>query len=199
MPMNPHLVLIAGAAVLMFAWAGPLPGMVPHGLAAHMWLHMTVVGVGVPLIAVGTANLWQVRLPVWLAVTASLVDFAVIWLWHAPGLHHAARSASHVLALEQASFAGAALLVWLVALQGPRIAGALTLFFTSMHMTLLGALMALAPRPIYHGHAGGAGAAIDPLLDQQIGGIIMLAIGGVIYLAGALGLSALALRLERAQ
>ena len=195
--MNPRLILIAGIVVLVFAWAGPLPEMVRDSLAAHMWLHMTVVGIGVPLLAMGISRLWHLRLPIWLAVAASLIDFAVIWLWHAPGLHHAARSAGHALALEQASFAAAAMLVWLVALQGPRIAGALTLFFTSMHMTLLGALMALAPRPIYAGHLHGDAASIAPLLDQQIGGIIMLAIGGVVYFSGALWLSALALRPER--
>ncbi|VDC33489.1 cytochrome c oxidase assembly protein [Pseudogemmobacter humi] len=197
--MNPAFTL-AGAAVLALAWAGPLPGMVPHSFAAHMALHMAVVGVGVPLLAAGLAPaLSQTRLmrsQLALPVAVSLFDLIVVWGWHAPVLHEAARAIPAVLALEQAMFALAAALVWLIALgaeAGRRheaaLAGALTLFFTSMHMTLLGALIGLASRPIY-GHAHGP----DPVRDQQIGGAIMLVIGGVIYLAGGLVLIARVLR-----
>jgi putative membrane protein len=45
-----------------------------------------------------------------------------------------------------------------------------------------------------HSHHGLAG--LSPLADQQLGGVIMLAIGGVIYLAGGLTLVARALRRE---
>jgi putative membrane protein len=60
------------------------------------------------------------------------------------------------------------------------------LLLTSMHMTLLGALIALSPRPLY-AHAVGF-SALTPLEDQQLGGAIMLAAGGVAYLAGGLWL-----------
>jgi len=98
--------------------------------------------------------------------------------------------------VEQASFALVSLLVWLVALastsetrRSAALAGAMALFFTSMHMTLLGALIGLAPRPIYGGHLH-HGGMLPELADQQLGGVIMLAIGGVIYLAGGLVLMA---------
>lgn len=191
---------LAGAAVLVLAWAGPLPGMVAHSFAAHMALHMAVVGVGVPLLAAGIAPYLAgtrlMRSQLALPVAVSLADLVVVWGWHAPVLHEAARERPAVLALEQASFALVALLVWLVALgaqPGRRheaaLAGALALFFTSMHMTLLGALIGLATRPIY-GHAHGP----DPVADQQIGGAIMLVIGGVVYLAGGLVLVGRVLR-----
>lgn len=198
--MNRGLIL-AGLAVLAFAWAGPLPARVPESFAAHMMLHMLVVGVGVPLLAIGLAGGLRLRAQVTLPVAASLIDLVVVWGWHAPLLHHAARSRPGALALEQASFALAALLVWLVAFGGPgdrharsgrqqsALAGAMTLFFTSMHMTLLGALLALANRPLYP-HGGHH----DALADQQIGGAIMLAIGAVVYLAGGLTLFARVLR-----
>ncbi len=202
--MNRPLVL-AGLAVLLLAWAGPLPSMVPESFAAHMALHMAMVGIGVPLLAAGLAP-GMPRLGLISAhpvgpLAVSLADLVVVWGWHAPALHMAARGSSWVLAVEQASFALAAGLVWLTALcsQAERrgeaaLAGALTLFFTSMHMTLLGALIGLATRPIYaHGH-GGHGHWLDPATDQQIGGAIMLVIGGVIYLAGGLILVARVLR-----
>jgi putative membrane protein len=53
-------------------------------------------------------------------------------------------------------------------------------------MTLLGALLALSPRPLY-GHAHGAGiAGLAPLDDQHLGGAIMLLVGGASYLIGGL-------------
>jgi putative membrane protein len=115
---------------------------------------------------------------------------------------------SGALLIEQAAFFGSGMLVWLSALggnraQGDRTAtGILALLLTSMHMTLLGALLALAPRPLYahaHAHAladahGAARVGPTPLEDQHLGGAIMLLVGGVAYLAGGVGLSAVLLR-----
>lgn len=203
--MNSRAVLICGLIVLGLAWAGPLPKLVPSSFAAHMALHMSVVGVGVPLLAIGLAPLVADKLPrshLTLPIAVSLVDFVVVWGWHAPALHDAARGNGWVLALEQASFVAVSLLVWVLALAGTSetrtqaaLSGALALFFTSMHMTLLGALLGLAPRTMFdHPHHSPAG--LSPLADQQLGGVIMLAIGGVIYLTGGLALVARALRRE---
>jgi putative membrane protein len=86
----------------------------------------------------------------------------------------------------------AGLLVWLSALgggdgggQARRAAGVVALLLTSMHMALLGALLALTPRPLYHQH-GKFPAALD---DQHLGGALMLLAGGLVYLAGGLGLT----------
>jgi putative membrane protein len=193
--MNRTLVIL-GILVLVAAWAGPLPLLVPSSFTAHMLLHMSVVGIGVPLLAMGLAP--RLRLsgagPVW-PIVVSVLDLIVVWGWHAPYLHHLSRSEPLMLALEQASFAGAALLVWLVAFSGPPLAGALTLFFTSMHMTLLGALIGLATRPIYPGHDHAAGwPGLGPMDDQHVGGVVMLAIGGIVYLGGGLLLASRVLR-----
>jgi putative membrane protein len=196
--MSARLLTFAGLALLALAWAGPLPHLVPQSFAAHMALHMLVVGIGVPVLAAGLAPRLRLSgVPRSLAVIASLVDLVVVWLWHVPALHNASRTDGLLLGVEQASFAAAALLVWLVALAGPPLAGAVTLFFTSMHMTLLGALLSLAPRPIYPGHHHSGGFGLTAMQDQQLGGLIMLAIGGVIYLAGGLLLAGQALRLAR--
>ena len=203
--MSDRSVLYAGLIVLALAWLGPLPSLVPMSFAAHMALHMTVVGIAAPLIAIGLAPIVAERLPksqLMLPIVISLVDLVVVWGWHAPALHDAARSIGWVLAIEQASFFAVSLVVWALALAGTSatrmqaaLSGALALFFTSMHMTLLGALLGLAPRPMFnHVHSGLFG--MSGLADQQLGGVIMLAIGGVIYLAGGLSLVARALRRE---
>jgi putative membrane protein len=62
----------------------------------------------------------------------------------------------------------------------------LALLLTSMHMTLLGALLALTPRPLYV-HAAGL-SSLTAIQDQHLGGAIMLLIGGLSYLAGGLWL-----------
>ena len=72
-----------------------------------------------------------------------------------------------------------------------RATGVAALLLTSMHMTLLGALLALAPRPLYHTHAAA-------LADQQLGGALMLAVGGAVYLGGGLLLAATLVRLRTA-
>lgn len=198
--MSPRVMGIAGALVLLFAWAGPLPGLVPQSFAAHMWLHMLVVGVAVPLLAAWLAPRLAITSALALPIVVSLLDFVVVWGWHAPALHHASRSMPMVLVVEQASFFAISLLVWLVALSGrdrgnAAMGGAMALFFTSMHMTLLGALLGLSPRPLYEGHHIGDGwLGLTPLADQQVGGVVMLAIGGVVYLAGGLTLMARVLR-----
>ena len=90
---------VAGIIVLVLAWAGPLPGLVQSSFAAHMALHMLVTGVAAPLLAAGLAPLVVRRGGVAIPVMASLLDFAVIWGWHAPALHEAARTGATVLAV----------------------------------------------------------------------------------------------------
>jgi putative membrane protein len=174
-----------------------------------MATHMTVVALAAPLLAVAMAGgaldpLRRLPVPL-LAVPASLVELAAVWAWHAPALHHLARESGAGFAAEQATFLGGALLMWLCVLAPERSAvanagesaagggyeagsasgaGVVALLLTSMHMTLLGALLALAPRPLYQEHASAA------LADQHLGGALMLSIGGVVYLFSALLLAA---------
>ncbi len=64
------------------------------------------------------------------------------------------------------------------------LAGAGSLLLTSMHMTLLGALLILAPRDVF---AEICGRAAD-LGGQQLGGLLMLGIGTPVYLIAGLWL-----------
>jgi putative membrane protein len=133
------------------------------------------------------------------AAVATLADLVVVWGWHAPALHAASRGSGAVMAAEQASFAAVALLLWLPALAGPPLAGALALFMTAMHMTLLGVLIGLAPRMVHAAQAGVCGdvtaLGLTALQDQQLGGVIMLTVAGAVYGAAALWLASRALRL----
>ena len=176
-------MLLGGLLVLAAAWVVPWRDLVP-AFSAHMIMHMLVVAVAAPLLALGVAGRrWDpvARAPAWFPpIPLSIVELVVVWTWHAPSLHHAAR---HLLWLEQLSFLVAGLLVWMSAFGGDprdrdrRGAGLVALLLTSMHMTLLGALLALSPRALY---------AHGDLSDQHLGGAIMLLVGGISYLAGGL-------------
>jgi putative membrane protein len=190
--------LILGLLALAAAWLGPLPQLARSAFFAHMTMHMGVVALAAPLLALGAAGgrLDPVRKApkLFAPVPASILELVVVWAWHAPALHHAARHSAAWLVVEQGMFLLSGLFVWLSAFGGDssrgrsrRAAGVVGLLLTSMHMTLLGALLALSPRPLY-AHAGGF-AQLEPLEDQHLGGAIMLIAGGVSYLAGGLWLT----------
>lgn len=183
-------LLACGLLALAGAWLGPLPQWAPQYFSAHMGMHVIVVAIAAPLLAgaLGSARCDPVRRwpGLFHPLPTSVIELVVIWTWHAPALHHLSRHHGWALAIEQASFLTVSLMLWLSAFGGdtalrlPRAAaGVAGLLMTSMHMTLLGVLLALAPRSLY-GHGS---AAMD---DQQWGGILMLAGGGISYLAGGL-------------
>ncbi|KAA5542622.1 cytochrome c oxidase assembly protein [Roseiconus nitratireducens] len=187
-----------GWLLLAAAWLGPLPSWAQTSFTAHMTLHMAVVAVAAPLLAIGMAGRqWDpvCKAPAWFApVPASVAELVIVWAWHAPGLHHWARHQLPGFVIEQSMFLLAGLWVWLSAFGGPQprqqgrsAAGVLGLLLTSMHMTLLGALLAMSPRLLFKHHA--AGALMDPLQDQHVGGAVMLIVGGITYLSGGLWLS----------
>jgi putative membrane protein len=188
------LPFVAGIGVLTAAWLGPLSALAQRMFAAHMVMHVAVIAIAAPLLAIAIAGSRRdpVRcMPaVFSPVPASVIELVVVWVWHAPALHHLARHGDAMQALEQGSFLLAGLLVWLAAFGGSHaqradraVASVTGLLLTSMHMTLLGVLLAVADRDLY-GHAGAFG--FDALQDQHLGGVIMLCVGGLAYLAGAL-------------
>jgi putative membrane protein len=208
--------LAAGAATLALAWLGPLPALAVHRFSAHMTMHMAVVAVAAPLLALGVAggphDPVRLRPRWWNPIVLSMVELMVVWSWHTPALHRFARESTWGLLAEQGTFLASGLLLWIAAVGGDRTlgsnrtlggerdrdenragAGVVALLLTSMHMTLLGALLALAPRSLYrHGETALSGAM--PLWEQQLGGVVMLLVGGASYLVGGLGLSATLLR-----
>ncbi len=194
------LFLAPGVLTLALVWLGPLPQLAPKYFSAHMTMHMGVVAVAAPLIALAVAggpfDLARKLPRVFSPIPASVVELAVVWAWHAPALHHAARSSMTGLLAEQGMFLFSGLLVWMSAFGGDAGragnrsgAGVVALLLTSMHMTLLGALLALSPRPLYT-HAIAISAGRSVLEEQHLGGAIMLLVGGISYLTGGLWLSA---------
>jgi putative membrane protein len=188
-----------GALTLIVAWAQLGSTYEHQSFVAYMAAHMTVVAIAAPLLVLGIAGgHWDPvsRWPRWFPpLGASLVELAVVWVWHTPALHDLAREQASALVLEQASFLAAGLFLWLSVLGGNvgidtarrRGVGIVALLLTAMHMTLLGALLALAPRPLYESaHIATGMSALD---DQHVGGAVMLILGGATYLLAGVWLS----------
>ncbi|MCQ4313835.1 cytochrome c oxidase assembly protein [Pseudomonas stutzeri] len=187
------LSLMLGLTTLAAVWLGPLPAMADRLFVGHMLMHVMVVAVAAPLLAIGLAGSrldFSSRIPfLFSPVLASVIELFVVWAWHMPALHHAARTSQSAELLEQGSYLVVGLLVWLAAFGGVRhhraLAGIAGLLLTSMHMTLLGVLLTMANRPLFE-HTGSALSGLGPLEDQQLGGVIMLIFGGTSYLIGGL-------------
>lgn len=180
--------LMAGVLILLAAWLLAAGG--EGSFAVHMVAHMGVVAIAAPLIVVGLSGTQPSPSSKLITpLTASLIELVVVWFWHLPQMRLLADGSSVAMFFEQASFLAAGLLLWRSCLQASRLAGAGGLLFTSMHMTLLGVLLALAPRPLY---AAGPvicfGVSVPAAMDQQIGGVAMLLVGAVSYLVGAIAL-----------
>ena len=176
------LATAATGAAYLFPWSRWL-----GFFAAHMIQHVTLVALVPPLLVLAIpARGWGPSV-----LLGAILEFLVVWGWHLPALHGLACFGGPWKILEQASFLAAGLLVWSGALAtGSPLAGAGGLLLTSMHMTLLGAVLTLAPVAVY----AGACPICSSVQGQQMGGLLMLAIGTPVYLLGGLWLVSRALR-----
>ena len=205
----------AGWLVLVIALVSPVDALGEALFAAHMAQHELLMAVAAPLLVLGrplVAMLWALPVrwrrltgqwaaagPVrgaWRALTwpsvAWLLHAVAIWAWHAPRLYDAAVTTGRVHALQHASFLGTALLFWWALIYGHAArrrygTTVLYLFTTAVHTTALGAVLALASRPLYPVYASTAFWGLTALEDQQLAGLIMWVPAGVVYLIAALG------------
>ncbi|KQU71447.1 MULTISPECIES: cytochrome c oxidase assembly protein [unclassified Rhizobacter] len=204
----------AGFAVLALALASPVDALADRLFAAHMVQHELLMVVAAPLLVLGrplAAWAWALppaarqrvggwlrhpawRVP-WRALTHPLSAWSLhalaLWAWHLPLCFEAALRSPAWHALQHASFLGTALLFWwctLAAVPRRAIGGALlSLFTTMLHTGALGALFSLSPLVWYPHYLGSAPVlGLDPLEDQQLGGLIMWVPAGAAYLAAAL-------------
>jgi putative membrane protein len=206
-----------GWLALVVAFVPPLGPMADLLFAAHMGQHELLILVAPPLLVLGRpllVMLWalprRLRLTVgavarrrgvaavWRRLTGPvcvLVLHAVaLWGWHLPAAFEAALADEALHAFQHLTFFVTAALFWWALVHGRfgRIgygAGVLFVFATAMHSGALGALLTIAPRPLYGTHAARAAAAgVAPLTDQQLAGLLMWVPAGVVLLFAALGL-----------
>lgn len=103
-----------------------------------------------------------------------------LWVWHLPALYQAAIRHPTVHIVEHVSLIAAASLFWWLILQplGRRRlnygAAVFFIFTTSVHSTVLGALLTFAPTPLYPVYASSTQLwGLTPLEDQRLAGLVM--------------------------
>ncbi len=122
------------------------------------------------------------------ATSATTIHGVAIWGWHLPFLFDAAVTNTAMHRLQHLSFFATAILFWwAVVWKSDYGASAWHLFVTMVHTSILGALMALAPRVLYVAQTQTAAAwGLTPLEDQQLAGMIMWVPAGTIYAAASI-------------
>lgn len=193
-----HLCVAAGLLLLAIIWLAPVEALLPR-FPVHMLRHMVLVAVAAPLLVLGFP--WLGRALAISPLLAAGLEFVLVWTWHLPAAHGLSYRSTPVFVVEQGTFLLAGLLVWAGCLRsaathdtGEALVGAGGLLLTSMHMTLLGALLTLAPRDVYAAFCG----LPSDLSAQSTGGMLMLAIGTPIYLVAGVALAARALSEQKA-
>jgi putative membrane protein len=200
---------------LVLALVSPLDALGSALFSAHMVQHELLMLVSAPLMVLGRPlAAWAWAFPpsqgrvighalrarwwnaLWNFITEPFAAWALhaiaLWLWHVPALFEAALHNEALHALQHASFLVTALLFWWAVIGRSRARQAsgfamVYLFTTMLHTSALGALLTLAPMPWYPHYAATAGAlGMDPVEDQQLGGLVMWVPGGLAYLFAGL-------------
>jgi putative membrane protein len=217
----------AGWTVLALSLVSPLHPLGEVLFSAHMAQHELLMLVAAPLLVLSrplpamlwglpfgwrrAAGAWSKTAPVqnvWHGLTDPLTAWWIhaiaLWAWHAPALFQATLTNEWVHAAQHLSFFLSALLFWWALLYAPGRsgygAGVFYIFTTSIHTSILGALLTFAPTVWYPAYIATAPAwNLTPLQDQQIGGLIMWVPAGVVYLGFSLALFAAWLRQSEAR
>ncbi|CAD6562496.1 hypothetical protein LMG24235_07751 [Paraburkholderia sabiae] len=215
-----HLIgFLSGWVALALALFSPLDTLSGALFSAHMVQHESMMLIAAPLLVAGRPlGVWMWALPrraragvgrcvradgfssCWRGLTtpltAWLLHAVALWAWHMPTMFQAALLHPWIHSLQHASFLLTALLFWwTVAGEGARRQtgghAMLSLFTTMVHTGALGALITLAPGLWYPLYAEPCSAmGVDPLHDQQLGGLIMWVPAAAAYLIGALAIAA---------
>jgi len=194
-----------------FALVTPFHELAERSFAFHMIEHEIIMAISAPLfvaarpygvllwalpgsVRIGFARMLHQQMPraVWKflcrPLNATLLQGAVIWLWHLPPLFDATVTSMPIHRWQHVSFLVSALLFWYALSPVYRAGQALAcVFFTMLHTGILGALLALAPQVLYPMqtlHASDWG--LTPLEDQQLAGMLMWVPAGTVYAGAAL-------------
>jgi len=216
----------AGMAGLFVALVWPLDALGERLFSAHMAQHMVLMNVAAPLVVLGapvaamlralpprarrtlallgTARRWRVARR-WFSglAVATLLQQAALWIWHAPSGIAAALQNNAIHIAMHASLFVAALVFWTAVLRPAKGGYWRSIFALAVTLKLSGlACIALLVRDasLYGAYGQYAMAwGLSPAQDEQLGWILMMALGTATYLAAALALAARSLaRLERA-
>jgi cytochrome c oxidase assembly factor CtaG len=206
----------AGVLVLLLALESPIDVLGEDYLfSAHMLQHLLLILIVPPLLLLGIPREWFERLLDWRPAgklerllgrpaIALILAVVTLYVWHIPALYDAAVENEAIHSLEHLSFLVAATIFWWPAinpivdkrrLSAPGIM--LYIFASAVANTVLGIILTFAPAVIYPVYLYPddsfgilamirTGWGLDPLSDQQLGGLLMWIPGGLFYLSAIL-------------
>ena len=191
-----------GIMIVLGALLSPLDPLSGQLAFAHMIQHVLLMAVAAPLLVLSAP--WVVCLrglpPAWRELVGRSrrhrvcqvmgrvkepgvawgIHALVLWIWHLPALYGAAVRSTVIHDLQHLFFFVAACFFWRPLLDAstrtPLDTGlsVLYLFTTTLHVTVLGVFMTIAPSPWYPEYIGRSELwGLTPLEDQQLAGLIM--------------------------
>lgn len=179
-----------GWIVAAAAFISPLCALSVSLFAARVGQHMILLLIAAPLIAYALPrHPWagagsQRGHDAWLWAPA-LAFFLALWFWHMPGPYDATFSSTLVYWCMHLTLFGSGICLWRALLhhRPERTAAVLAIgALTSMHMSLLGAVLTFAGRPLFAWHLLLTSQwGLTPLQDQQLGGVFMWTPGMLLF------------------
>lgn len=200
-----------GLALIAFSLMSPFGALDDVLFTAHMGEHL-LLGLVAPLFVVWgrpvTVSAWGLdrarrrqfetwrhrvlppsrfgRSAPFVAMGAVVVHVGAWWLWHIPAVFDAALANSFVHEVEHATLFLAGVALWWPVLGvrwRERVGiGILSVFVASLGTGMLAALVVLWTHPLYTVSPELASWGVNPLSDQQVGGVLMWVPGGLVYL-----------------
>ncbi len=178
------MLFACGWAITALALVSPLCALSVSLFSARVGQHMILTLIAAPMVALGFP---VVRYRVAGQEMLAAVAFAAaLWAWHSPAPYDATFRSTAIYWTMHVTTWGAAVFFWWSVLRAPHertgLATVMTIA-TGLQMALLGAVITWAPEPLYAPHLASTWAwGLSPLSDQQLGGTLMWAPGGLIFM-----------------
>jgi len=184
----------AALVLMVLVFVSPLCALSSALFSARVFHHVLLVSIVAPLLAVAFPARDGPALPLGLLVALNAV---VLWTWHMPAPYAWALATVPGYWLMQGTLLGSAWLLWRAVFAPATAVGEalVALVATVAQMGLLAALIVFASRPLYAAHIFTAPLwGMDPLVDQQLAGLLMWVPGSLPYLAVGLWMAWRSLR-----
>jgi putative membrane protein len=174
-----------GWTIAFAAFVSPLCALSVSLFSARIAQHMILLLVAAPFIALALPRAphrngsWQLR-------ASAGMFFVALWFWHMPDPYDATFNSTSTYWLMHSTLFGSGILLWRELLHH-RPNQAVEVFavgaITCMQMGFLGAILALAGRPLFSWHFTTTAVwGLSPLQDQQLGGTLMWVPGILLFL-----------------
>ncbi len=206
----------AGVALILVALVSPLhPLSDVYLFSIHMVQHMLLIQLIPPLLLLGLPEkpmrqllkvkfIGKIERILGIAPVAWGLGIGTLWAWHIPAFYQATLENHSIHIAEHVSFLVTGIIFWwpvlnpVVERRTTNLRAVFHLISAALACSLLGVFLFFAPKVLYPGYLNPVDKygllplvrqvwGISALGDQQTGGLIMWAFGGLSYLVAVLG------------